>query len=279
MISSDAVWFITGASSGLGRALAAHVLDRGYRAALTARDPGALSDLVAGSGDRAVALALDVTDPAQIEDAVRDAAGRFGRVDVLVNNAGYGLFATVEEATPDEVRAQFETNVYGPLQLTQAVLPGMRERGSGHVVNVSSIGGLAAFNDLGVYCASKFAVEGLSETMALEVEPFGIGVTIVEPGVFRTGFLSGRHETSNRIPAYESARSPLPSIDGSQPNDPVLGAAAIVAAVESDEPPLHLLLGADALAVARQKLDALRSDFDAWADISVSTAFPDAQGA
>jgi NAD(P)-dependent dehydrogenase (short-subunit alcohol dehydrogenase family) len=184
MIGDNSVWLITGSSSGLGRALAEKVLERGYRAVVTARKADTLRDLVARYSDSAIAAALDVTRPEQISAAVKAAYHRFGHIDVLVNNAGYGYIGAIEEGEDADIRAQFDTNVHGVIAMLQAVLPGMRQRRMGHIVNVSSIGGLTTFPNVGFYHASKDALEGLSETLAKEVAPFGIGVTVVEPGAF-----------------------------------------------------------------------------------------------
>jgi NAD(P)-dependent dehydrogenase (short-subunit alcohol dehydrogenase family) len=280
VISVDSpVWFVTGCSTGLGRALAARVLADGGRAVVTARDPGTLTDLVDGHGDRALALPLDVTDPAQVATAVERAESAFGRIDVLVNNAGYGYLAAVEEGEDDQVRELFETNVFGLVSLTKAVLPGMRARRSGHVVNVSSVGGLAAFGATGYYHATKFAVEGLSESLAAEVAPLGIGVTIVEPGAFRTNWSGpSMRQSGVRIADYADTagtrRTRTLATYGNQPGDPDRAAAAIVTAVTSEHPPLRLLLGSDALKVATGKIEAMRHDFEAWRDVTISTDLP-----
>ncbi|MEA5365367.1 oxidoreductase [Amycolatopsis sp., V23-08] len=275
-LTESPAWFITGCSTGLGRALATHVLDRGWRAAVTARDPETVADLVARHGDRAVALALDVTDPEQVTAAVKRAEETFGRIDVLVNNAGYGYLAAVEEGDDAEVRALFDTNVFGLAAVTRAVLPGMRARRSGHVVNVSSLGGLAGFGATGYYHATKFAVEGLSESLAAEVAPLGIGVTIVEPGAFRTNWSGpSMKQSATRIEDYaETAgkrREATLATYGSQPGDPARAAEAVVTALEADEPPLRLLLGTAALEVARGKVEALQRDFARWEELSRST--------
>jgi NAD(P)-dependent dehydrogenase (short-subunit alcohol dehydrogenase family) len=275
-LTGSPVWFITGCSTGLGRALATHVLDRGWRAAVTARDPRTVADLVARHGDRAVALPLDVTDPSQVAAAVKRAEETFGRIDVLVNNAGYGYLAALEEGDDAEVRALFNTNVFGLVEVTKAVLPGMRARRAGHVVNVSSLGGLAGFGATGYYHATKFAVEGLSESLAAEVAPLGIGVTIVEPGAFRTNW-SGPSMKQSAIHLDDYAetagkrREATLATYGSQPGDPARAAAAVVTVLEADEPPLRLLLGTAALKVARGKLDALERDFSRWEELSEST--------
>jgi NAD(P)-dependent dehydrogenase (short-subunit alcohol dehydrogenase family) len=275
-LTESPVFFITGCSTGLGRALATHVLDRGWRAAVTARDPETVADLVAHHGDRAVALPLDVTNPEQIADAVKQTEEVFGRIDVLVNNAGYGYLAAIEEGDDAEVRALFDANVFGLVAVTKAVLPGMRARHSGHVVNISSLGGLAGFGATGYYHATKFAVEGLSESLAAEVAPLGIGVTIVEPGAFRTNWSGPSMKQSPiRIEDYaETAgkrREATMATYGSQPGDPARAAEAIVTVLEAEEPPLRLLLGTAALKVALGKLDALHRDFARWEDLSKST--------
>ncbi|MFI9838173.1 oxidoreductase [Nonomuraea sp. NPDC051941] len=272
------VWFITGCSTGLGRALATAVLESGGSAAVTARDPLQVADLVAEHGDRAVALPLDVTDKAQIAAAVERAESAFGRIDVLVNNAGYGYLAAVEEGRDDEVRALFDANVFGLVDVTKAVLPGMRARGSGHIVNVSSLGGLAAFGATGYYHATKFAVEGLSESLAAEVAPLGIKVTIVEPAAFRTNWSGpSMRQSPVRIDDYaESAgtrRASTLATYGHQPGDPVRAAEAIITAVGAAEPPLRLLLGRAAYEIASARLDTLRTEFEAWRHVTLSTDY------
>ena len=276
------VWFITGTSTGLGRELAAAVLARGERCVLAARQPESVAELVAAHAETALAVRLDVTNPAQVESAVAEAERRFGRVDVLVNNAGYGYLSSIEEGEDAAIRAQFEANVFGLLALTKRVLPGMRARRRGHVVNLSSIGGLVAFAATGYYHATKFAVEALSESLALEVAPLGIKVTIVEPGPFRTDW-AGRSivESPATIGDYaETAgkrRAQLRANSGKQVGDPRRAALAMIAAVESPEPPLRLLLGAPALKLAHERLDALRANFDAWRDTTLSADFPEAE--
>jgi NAD(P)-dependent dehydrogenase (short-subunit alcohol dehydrogenase family) len=269
------VWFVTGCSTGLGRAIATAVLDRGWRAVVTARDPKQLADL-----EGALALPLDVTDPVQVKTAVATAEDRFGHVDVLVNNAGYGYLAAIEEGEDAEVRALFDTNVYGLVDVTKAVLPGMRARRSGHIVNISSLGGLAAFGATGYYHATKFAVEGLSESLAAEVAPLGIRVTIVEPAAFRTNWSgpSMRQSTTVIDDYAETAgarRTSTLATYGHQPGDPARAAQAVIAAVEADEPPLRLLLGKAAYDIATARLDTLRTTFDAWRSVTLSTDFPE----
>jgi NAD(P)-dependent dehydrogenase (short-subunit alcohol dehydrogenase family) len=276
----DNVWFITGCSTGFGRELAKQVLDRGYRAVVTARDPAKVEDIAAPHRDRALVLQLDVTDPVEVDAAAKSAEQRFGAIDVLVNNAGVGYFGAVEESDEAEVRRMFEINFFGLSHMTRAVLPGMRKRRKGHIVNISSIGGLRSFPSLAYYHATKYAVEGFSESLALEVAPLGIKVTIVEPSGFRTDW-AGRSaaEATNRIPDYAPTagknRDDIRGYSGKQAGDPARAAAAIIAAVESPNPPLRLLLGKAALRGARGKLDLLKHDFDAWEKTTVAADFPD----
>ena len=273
------VWFITGCSTGFGRELARAVLDRGFRCVVTARNPDSVHDLVAGHEARALVAQLDVTVPAEVEASVRAAEARFGRIDVLVNNAGIGYFGAIEESDEAEVRRMFEINVFGLGRMTTAVLPGMRQRRAGHVVNIASIGGIRAFPGVGWYNATKFAVVGLSEALALETAPLGIKVTVVEPSGFRTDW-AGRsaNDATTRIDDYAAtARANQETIrgnSGKQPGDPVRAAAAIIAAVEAPEPPLHLLLGKGAMRGARWKLDLLKQNFDAWAETTEGADFP-----
>ena len=277
MSFSDRTWFVTGASSGFGKAIAQEALARGGRVIATARDPATVADLVAAHGNRVLALTLDVTDRAQIAAAI-ESADRFGGVDVLVNNAGYGFVGGVEESGEGEIAAQMAVNFQGPLDMIRTVLPGMRARGrGGFIVNLSSIAGVRAFPGSAFYSASKFALEGLSEGLAGEVKPFGIGVMIVEPGYFRTDF-SGRsiRTTEHGDPAYAALakmRAAIPKIDGRQQGDPKRGAAAIVEAVDSDEPPLRLVLGSDALEICGAAFDTRRAELDRWAAVSQGTDY------
>jgi NAD(P)-dependent dehydrogenase (short-subunit alcohol dehydrogenase family) len=278
-LKESPVWLITGCSSGLGRALAEHALDRGDRVAVTARDESTVAELAAQHGDRALALRLDVTDAASVTAAVKACEAAFGRIDVLVNNAGYGYLAAVEEGEEDAVRALYDTNVHGVVTVLKAVLPGMRARRSGRIVNVSSFGGLAAFAATGYYHATKFALEGLSESLAAEVAPLGISVTIAEPGGLRTQWAgASMHQSPIRIDDYEQTagkrRESTLAVSGNQPGDPVRAAAAIAKVVDADAPPLRLLLGSDALAGARARLDRLRQEVDANEVLTTSTDLP-----
>lgn len=282
MQTDSPVWLITGCSTGFGRELAKIVLDRGWKAVVTARDVGKVMDIVEGKEDSALALTLDVTDPLQVAEVVRQAEQKFGRVDVLVNNAGYGYLAAIEEGEDAAVRAMFETNFFGLVEMTKAVLPGMRERKSGAVVNVSSIGGLVSFGATGYYHATKYAVEGLSESLAIELKPLGIKVLIVEPGPFRTDW-SGRsiQQSETRIADYDGTagkrREQTAANSGKQAGDPVRGAEAIVAAVMADETPLRLVLGKIGLGLVRGKLEAVKKDLDEWEETTLGADFPETQ--
>ena len=277
------VWFITGCSTGFGRELAEAVLARGYRAVVTARNINQLADVVDGFEDQALALTLDVTDRDQAEAAVAAAIARFGRIDVLVNNAGIGYFAAIEESDEAEVRRMFEVNVFGLSRMMHLVLPGMRARRSGTIVNVSSIGGIRAFPAVGYYNGTKFAVEGISEALSQEVAPLGIKVLIVEPSGFRTDW-AGRsaNETKHPIADYDATagrnRGAIRGYSGAQPGDPKRAVAAIIKAVEAKTPPLRLLLGKAALAGARGKIEMLQKDFDAWAEVTEGADFPEGEG-
>lgn len=279
-MTDNKVWFITGCSTGFGRELAKAVLERGYRAVVTARNPAKVEDIVAGYQDRSLVLQLDVTDPVEVDAAVKSAQKRFDRIDVLVNNAGIGYFGAVEESDEEEVRRMFEINFFGLSRMTRAVLPIMRAHRSGHIVNISSIGGLRSFPTLAYYHATKYAVEGFSESLALEVAPLGIKVTIVEPSGFRTDW-AGRsaNESKSRIADYAATAGKnlgnLRDYSGKQPGDPVRAAAAIIAAVEAPDPPLRLLLGKAALKGARAKIEMLEKDVNAWEKTTVEADFPE----
>jgi NAD(P)-dependent dehydrogenase (short-subunit alcohol dehydrogenase family) len=276
-ITKKSVWFITGCSTGFGRELAKHALERGYRTVVTARNPDEVKDLAVRG--EALVLKLDVTHQGQINAAIRATEAKFGRIDVLVNNAGIGYFAAVEESEEKEVRRMFEINVFGLSRMIHAVLPGMRKRRRGFIVNFSSIGGLRSFPAVGYYNATKFAVEGLSEALWQEVEPLGIKVMLVEPSGFRTDW-AGRsaNESKRHIDDYTATagarRSELRAISGKQAGDPVRAAHAIIKAVESPNPPHHLLLGNEAYKGATTKLEELRKEFAAWEAVSRGADFP-----
>ena len=278
MTRDNPVWLITGCSTGFGRELAKLVLERGWRAVVTARDASKVTDLAEGHGERALVLPLDVTKRAQIDHAIAQAKEHFGRIDVLVNNAGYGYLAAIEEGEDAAVREMFEANVFGLVDTTKAVLPVMRKQRSGLIVNVSSIGGLASFAATGYYHGTKYAVEGISESLALEVKPLGIDVLIVEPGPFRTNWAGPSiKQSATRIEDYEATagerRKQTAARSGNQAGDPVRAAQAIIDAALSDTPPLRLLLGKTALELARKKLDTLRKDFDTWEATTVGADF------
>lgn len=278
-MNQSSVWLITGCSSGFGREISNIVIDIGCKLIVTSRNIDNLSAIINKNNDNIICAALDVTDPGQIDDVVRMAEERFGGVDVLINNAGYGYLSAVEEGEEAEVRAMFETNVFGLFAMTRAVLPGMRRRRRGHIVNFSSIGGLIGFPGVGFYNATKFAVEGFSEALAKEMRPLGVRVTIVEPGPFRTDW-AGRSlkVTKAAIADYAATagarREMIRDYSGRQPGDPVRAAKAIVAAVEAADPPLHLLLGRPAFDAATHKLGELSREYEAWREISLGADFP-----
>ena len=271
-------WFITGCSTGLGRALAEAVLARGDNAVVTARDAARVEDLAKASPNTALALPLDVTDPAGVTAAVRQAEAQFGGVDVLVNNAGYGYRAAVEEGDDADVQQLFATNFFGPVALIKAVLPGMRARRRGAIVNISSIGARICPPGSGYYSASKAALEGLSGSLRKELQPLGIAVIAVEPGGFRTDF-AGRSLTQSATAIDDYAqtagqrRKEHDTSHGNQPGDPDKAAQAVISAVESAEPPSLLLLGTDALTAFSGVLEAQRAELDTWRQLTTSTDY------
>jgi NAD(P)-dependent dehydrogenase (short-subunit alcohol dehydrogenase family) len=276
-------WFITGVSSGFGRALAEAVLARGGTVIGTVRQEESRAPFEALGPGKAHAVVVDVTDEAGVHRVIDDVVAKHGGIDVLVNNAGYGVEGAIEEVSLDEVRKQFETNVFGAVAVMQAALPHMRKARSGHIINITSMGGLAAFPGVGIYNGSKYALEGISEALAKEVKPLGIKVTIVEPGSFRTDW-AGRSmvHVENAIADYEPTagafRQSLAQRNGRQGGDPKKAAAAIILATEANEPPLHLLLGPDALRLVGDKLGALQTEMLKWAPVSASTNFDDFVG-
>jgi len=278
-LPADPVWFITGCSTGFGRSLAEAVLARGWRAVVTARDAARVADLVAGSGERGLALSLDVTDATQVAAAVDAARQRFGRIDVLVNNAGYGYQSTVEEGDDAEIRAQFEANVFGLFALTRAVLPVMRAQRSGHVINITSVAGLVGFPGSGYYAASKHAVEGFTDALAAEGAPIGISATCVEPGPFRTDW-AGRSlkQTPVRIDAYaDTAGARLDQTkgySGTQPGDPARAAAAMIALAEEATPPRHMVLGKFGMDAVTGRLEERLAEIEGRRAASLATDFP-----
>lgn len=273
------VWFITGCSTGFGRSLAKEALAQGYKVVVTARKPSDVQDLVADYPNTSIALALDVTDAAQIKTAVAAAIEKFGQIDVLVNNAGIGYFGAIEESEEAEVRRMFEINVFGLAKMTQEVLPHMRNRKSGHILNISSIGGLRSFPGVGFYNATKYAVDGFSEALSKEVAPLGIKVTIIAPSGFRTDW-AGRSakDSATVITDYATTagknKGDIRGYSGNQPGDPVRAAKAMIMITETGNPPLRLLLGAAALKGARAKVEELKHDIETWAATSEGADYP-----
>jgi NAD(P)-dependent dehydrogenase (short-subunit alcohol dehydrogenase family) len=276
-IDNSRVWFITGASRGLGRALTEEVLDSGERVLATARRTDKIRDLPRRHPGQAAATALEVTDSAQVRDAVDRALDAFGRIDVLVNNAGYGLLGALEELSDEELRSQFETNLFGLVNVTRAVLPHFRAQRSGHIVQISSLSGVVPNPGESAYAATKFALEGMSESLAQEVAHLGIRVTIVEPGPVRTEFAGRSLKRADPIDDYADSvgqvRELLAQLDGSQPNDPARVAQAIIEATHQDQPPLHLPLGEQAINGIRQYLSERSEELDQTEPLGAATAF------
>jgi len=278
MVNPTSTWLITGCSTGLGRALADAVIGTGHNAVVTARDATSVADLADGRPEQVLAVALDVTKPDQVASAVQQAEQRFGSVDVVVNNAGYGYRAAVEEGDDDDVRRLFETHFFGTVAMIKAVLPGMRARRRGAIVNISSIGVQLMPVGSGYYSAAKAAIEGVSGALRGELAPLGISVTVVEPGAFRTDF-AGRSlvQSATVIDDYAATagqrRKEHDTMHGNQPGDPAKAGAAIIAAVESPEPPAFLLLGADALAAYRYVTDERAKEIANWEQLTASTHF------
>ncbi len=277
--STHPVWLITGCSTGFGRDLARAVLARGWFAVVTARDPAAVADIVAAHPDTAVGAELDVTDSAQIVAVVAQAVQKFGRIDVLVNNAGYGYQAAIEEGVEAEIRAQFDTNVFGLFAVTRAVLPVMRAQKAGHVINITSVAGFIGFPGSGYYAASKHAVEGFSDSLGAELRPLGIHVTCVEPGPFRTDW-AGRSlkQTKTAIPDYAATAgarlAATAGYSGTQAGDPARAAAAMIALTENSAPPAHLVLGKFGLDAVTDKLRKTLAEVEAWRETGLATDFP-----
>lgn len=273
------VWFITGCSTGFGRFLAKEVLAKGHYAVVTARNTNDIQDIIADYPASTLALKLDVTVTEQIVEAVKAAIEKFGRIDVLVNNAGIGYFGAVEESEEAEVRRMFEINFFGLARVTQEVLPHMRRQRSGHILNIASIGGLRSFPAVGFYNATKYAVDGLSEALYKEVAPLGIKVTVIAPSGFRTDW-AGRSAKNSAVVIDDYAatagknKSDIRGYSGNQPGDPVKAAQAMIQVTETENPPLRLLLGKAALKGARAKLEELKKDFDDWAAVTEGADFP-----
>jgi len=273
------VWFITGAARGFGALIAKAALSEGDAVVATARNPDAIVKRL-GISPGLLPFKMDVTDPEQIHTAVKAAVATYGRIDVLVNNAGFGLLGALEESATTDIRRMYDTNVFGLLSMTQAVLPQMRRQRAGHIINLSSIGGYRAAAGFGAYCSTKFAVEGLSEALHDELKPMGINVTVVEPGYFRTDFLdtSSLIKADHIIDDYDqtagAVRRVAATLNHSQPGDPQRLAIAMIKLVEAESPPLRLPMGTDTLAAIAQKNAAVEREMHAWATLSASTDFP-----
>lgn len=276
----DRVWFVTGASKGLGLVLVRELLARGYRVAATSRSVAELTRRGGPASEQFLPLEVELTREQSVTDAVAASLKHFGRLDVVVNNAGYGQLGTVEEVTDDEARRNYDVNVFGTLNVLRAALPRLREQRSGHVFNISSIGGLVGgFSGWGIYCSTKFAVAGLTEALHADLAPFGVKVTLVYPGYFRTDFLTSDSVSrpAQPIEAYATARASeaqhLEHINGAQPGDPAKAARALIEVALRPSAPLHLLLGSDAVGMAETKLAQVRTELDALRPVSVSTDF------
>jgi NAD(P)-dependent dehydrogenase (short-subunit alcohol dehydrogenase family) len=282
MASTSRVWLITGTSTGFGRALAEAVVARGDRLVAAVRRPETAEDLRRADPDRVRVVQCDVTNFEQVTAAVDTAVGDFGRLDVLVNNAGYGLLAGIEEATDDQIRTQFEVNTFGVFGATRAALPVFRRQRSGHVIMMSSIAGQLGMPGLGYYDASKFAVEGFAEALAGEGQAIGLTVTILEPGNFRTNWAGASMTRSEPIAEYEPAIGPtrelFAGLDGNQPGDPAKVAAAIIRMIDEPEPPLRLVMGADALEFIGGKIEKQTAEMKAWEQVSKDSDFDDQPG-
>ncbi|WP_353719639.1 oxidoreductase [Dyadobacter sp. 676] len=279
-MENNKVWFVTGASKGLGLALVQKLLANGFNVAATSRTVDDLKSAVGHPGEQFLPLSVNLTDEQSVQQAIAATVTAFRHVDVIVNNAGYGLAGSIEELSDAESRGNFDVNVFGTLNVIRAAMPYLRAQRSGHILNVSSIGGFnGAFPGFGIYCATKFAVSGLSESLAAEVAEFGVKVTVVEPGYFRTEFLTaGSFVTpKNQIPDYRKVRESealhQQQINGAQPGDPAKAADAMIRVVSEQNPPLHLLLGEDAFGLAQSKIQALTAEMETWKPVSVSTGF------
>ena len=281
---SGPVWLITGCSTGIGREIARVALEGGQRVAVTARKPESVADLVTEFPDQAIAMALDVTDAAQIDAAVRETESTFGRLDILVNNAGYGYVSAVEEGVDEDVRKMFDTNFFGAIAMIKAVLPGMRARKEGYIINISSMTGLVSNPGNVYYSSSKFALESLSEGLAKELAPLGLRVSVVEPGLFRTDWSSrSMQESKPSISDYEATigvrRELIRSSAGGEPGNPRKVGEAILMLSQLETPPLRLLLGSDVLGATRAKLADFQASMDEWEAVTLDVGFPEDAGA
>jgi NAD(P)-dependent dehydrogenase (short-subunit alcohol dehydrogenase family) len=275
------VWFVTGASKGLGLSIVKKLLEQGYQVAATSRKVDDLNNAVGIRNGNFLPLAVDIVSEASVEKAIADTISHFGGLDVVVNNAGYGQLGGLEELSAEEVRNNFDVNVFGLLHVVRKAMPHLRKQRSGHIFNISSIGGFTGnFPGWGIYCATKFAVSGLTESLAQEAQEFGIDITVVEPGYFRTNFLSSGSLAvpAHPIEEYKGVRASQSlhqgTLDGNQDGDPDKAAEALIAVAKEDRAPLHLFLGADAFALASQKIEDLKREMEQWKHITVSTGFP-----
>ncbi len=273
-------WLITGASKGLGLTLAKQLLARGYQVAATSRDIQSLENALGKATAQFLPLAMDLTNENDVADNIQKAIKHFGTIDVVVNNAGYGLIGGLEELTNDEARANFEVNVFGTLNVIRNVMPHLRENNNGHIFNISSIGGYhGGFPAFGIYCATKFAVSGLTESLSHEAKPFGINVTLVLPGYFRTNFLSEDSivKPQTEIAAYQNVRevqqNHLEQINANQPGDPEKAAAVLIAVAVQADPALHLFLGEDAYQLAKYKIELVQNDLATFESLATRTSF------
>jgi NAD(P)-dependent dehydrogenase (short-subunit alcohol dehydrogenase family) len=272
------VWFVTGASKGLGLALIKKLLEQNYRVAATTRNVQTLIDEIGNASETFLPLEVSLTDDENVKSAIEKTVEHFGQLDVVVNNAGYGQLGTLEELSDKEARANFDVNVFGTLNVIRNAMPHLRNQGSGHIFNISSIGGYSGnFPGWGIYCSTKFAVAGLTEALAEEIKDFGVKATVVYPGYFRTDFLSKEsvRTPENSIPEYEAARNSeqahLDEINGNQPNDPDKGAEAIIAISEVENPPVHFLLGSGTDEYLNHKIQIITTDAEKWSDLTFST--------
>lgn len=275
MQQNSKVWFITGASSGFGKSFAEYAIRQGYKVVITARRLDKLESIRSANPDQVEAIRMDVNNKEEVAQVVKQAIDRFGRIDVLINNAGFGIVGAVEETPEDELRLQMETNFFGAVSVTRALLSTFRQQASGAIVNISSLGGQLSYPGFGAYSASKFALEGLSEALAIEVAPLGIKVLIVEPGQFRTDLAGSAMKFMPEIPAYKETVGPIRdfamNMHGTQFGDPLKAAAAIDQALSAENTPLRLQLGEDAVSAIRGHSEALLKELKAWEDVAVNT--------
>jgi NAD(P)-dependent dehydrogenase (short-subunit alcohol dehydrogenase family) len=279
-MSNKKTWFITGASKGLGLSLVKQLLDQGYQVAATSRNLEDLNKAAGENNANFLALTADLKTEASVNKAVNAAVARFGKLDVVVNNAGYGLAGSLEELTDQESRDNFDINVFGALNVIRSVMPHLRKQRSGHILNISSVAGFTgSFPGFGIYCATKFALGGLTESLAAEVKPFGVNVTLVEPGYFRTSFLTADslRVPANEIADYKEVREVQAfhqgEMNGNQAGDPEKAVAVMIKVANDENPPLHLFLGEDAYNMAYAKIDAVKKDLEAWKADTISTGF------